>query len=173
LWFKKVTWNWLYSRCKEKDDEIVRILKTKKSAHRLFGGIYFTFITTAGYIVLSKTDFLPPMLGGKKENIVANFWKDFPVMADPTYADSVKNYYLISLGYHCVSIVTLVSDHIKARRNDFVEMLLHHMITVSLFVMGYMTGISKMGAVTMFLHDIADIPTDFAKFSTEILGDVW
>ena len=56
---KKLAWKFIWDNCKEKDDEIFRILKVKKATERLCGGLYFIFSTIYGYHMLLKTDFLP------------------------------------------------------------------------------------------------------------------
>jgi len=136
----------------------------------MFSGIYFTFVTYVGHVILNKTDFLPPMLLGTKNGRMENLFKDFPIVADPDYASEFKNYYLLTLGYHIASILTLFRTHLKAARNDFREMFLHHVLTIALYTLSYLTNFTKIGAIIMFLHDWADIPTAYSKSFVELKG---
>jgi len=52
-------------------------------------------------------------------------------------------------------------------RNDFVEMMLHHIITLFLYGFSYLANLTDAGAVIMFLHDWADCPTSFVRCFTE------
>jgi hypothetical protein len=84
--FKKLTWQYFYDNCVEQNDEVLRILKVNKASKRMFSGLYFSIVTVAGWLILNKTDFLPPMLLGNKDGRMENLWKDFPIVADPKYA---------------------------------------------------------------------------------------
>ena len=47
------------------------------------------------------------------------------------------------------------------------EMFLHHLLTVALYSISYMSNFIKHGSVIMFLHDWADIPTALTKTFVE------
>lgn len=51
----------------------------------------------------------------------------------------------------------------KARKNDFIEMALHHIVTIYLFSGCYLLNFWEIGTVIAFLHDIADITTNIVK----------
>jgi len=53
------------------------------------------------------------------------------------------------------------------RKHDFVEMILHHSLTIVLIVFSYMANFWKLGALTMFLHDSSDIWLNLVKTSIE------
>jgi hypothetical protein len=53
------------------------------------------------------------------------------------------------------------------RRNDFVEMSLHHIVSIYLFGGCYLFNIWEAGSVIAFLHDIADILTALSKLFSE------
>jgi len=80
----------------------------------------------------------------------------------------VKMYYLITLGYHINSTRAIIwSWYNNKNRNDWIEMLLHHMLTVALYMFSYMLMLIKIGSLIMFLHDWADIWTPFCKIFVE------
>lgn len=49
-----------------------------------------------------------------------------------------------------------MSDHV---RHDYMEMMLHHIVTMFLYGFSYLVNMTLGGAVVMYLHDIADIFT--------------
>jgi hypothetical protein len=134
----------------------------------MFAGVYFALITTYGYVVLSKTDYLPPCLGGASTNTLHNVWKNYPIIDDPKYEWHMKTYFLVTFGYHIESVYVLYVTHTKNGRPDFMEMILHHCCTLVLYFTGYTTNWSKFGSLIMFLHDWADISTAFIKCTIEI-----
>ena len=46
-------------------------------------------------------------------------------------------------------------------------MLLHHLLTIGLYMFSYMMGFVKIGSLIMFLHDWVDIWSPFAKIWVE------
>jgi sphingoid base N-palmitoyltransferase len=52
---------------------------------------------------------------------------------------------------------------IGRRQSDYVEMLLHHSVTIYLLFGSYFINIWECGAIIALLHDITDIPAHFAK----------
>ena len=171
------TWRlnyWLFHDCLHKripvkdNSEAMRAIKADKVVDKMYSVIYFTFICIYGYIVLSKTEYLPPMLGGSWDNHLQNIAHDFPVISSD-YLSSMRTYYLITLGYHFNSLRQTIWEVVtNTSRGDWVEMLLHHLLTVALYMFSYITNMTKMGSVIMFLHDWADIWTPFAKIFVEL-----
>ena len=52
-------------------------------------------------------------------------------------------------------------------RGDFVEMFLHHVVTLMLYSLSYLLNMTAAGSVVMFLHDWADIFTSIVRCFTE------
>ena len=135
-----------------------------KATAKLFDVIYFTFCSIYGWIVLSETEYFPYMLGGAKDNDMKHMWSDFPCIQS-AYLSSLRFYYLSTLGFHFNSLRALLWAYFTNRsKNDWVEMLLHHLLTVALYAFSYMTNSIKIGSLIMYLHDWADIWTPFTKF---------
>jgi hypothetical protein len=97
----------------------------------LFDAFYFIIMSAYGYNILSKTEFLPWILGGKATNKWSDIFSDFPVLTKP-YAQDLKYYYLFSLGYHIKSFYVLLSENRVAQRHDLKEMFLHHFAVICL-----------------------------------------
>ena len=68
------------------------------------------------------------------------------------------------MGYHVGGLIT---HFITTRKNDFVEMALHHIVALYLFGGCYLFNAWNCGSVLAFLHDIADITTGISKMLSE------
>merc|ERR1711939_442220 len=68
------------------------------------------------------------------------------------------------MGYHVGGLITHV---IEPRRNDFMEMMLHHIVAFYLYFGYYMANCWKIGSVIALLHDIADISANSTKSISE------
>ena len=110
---------------------------------------FFIGMTSYGYSTLKDETWLPPQLGGKGD--VATAWNGWPYSV---ISDSVKKYYLLELSYHAHSLVFHV---ITVKRNDFIEMTLHHTCAVLLVIFSYFANWVRIGSLVLFLHDIADV----------------
>lgn len=69
------------------------------------------------------------------------------------------------MGYHMGRL--LIHFFGSHRKNDFVEMGLHHIVSIYLFGGCYLFNAWETGAVIAFLHDIADVLTGVVKFLSE------
>jgi len=126
------------------------------------------FINAYGYHVLSQTDFLPYMLGGKYNADWSKIHSDYPFLTKGANLKQLRYYYLITLGYHFNSTRAVFWSYYNGKnKNDWIEMLLHHMITVVLYMFSYMLCLTKLGSLVMFLHDWADIWTPLTKMFVE------
>jgi len=81
-----------------------------------------------------------------------NAFKGYPF--HPAHQD-MRLYYIIQLAYHSHSL--LVHLWTGRDRNDFVEMALHHFCAMFLVGFSYYNNFIKIGAVVLFVHDIADV----------------
>ena len=74
--------------------------------------------------------------------------------------DSIKIYYIF---YCCRYISALFLILVEKRKNDFVEMFIHHIATILLVSLSYYTNFIRIGAITMIIFDFADISLHIAK----------
>jgi len=83
---------------------------------------YFSVSSFIGYHCLKDAEWFPPSLGGSGKTSAC--WTSYPFAP---YSDDLKLYYMMSLGYHLHSF----AFHLfLPRRNDFLEMLLHHLLAI-------------------------------------------
>ena len=68
------------------------------------------------------------------------------------------------MGYHVGGVFT---HFFGTRRNDFLEMGLHHIVSIYLFGGMYLLNLWEAGSVIALLHDIADVTTNLTKMGAE------
>jgi acyl-CoA-dependent ceramide synthase len=78
-----------------------------------------------------------------------------------TFEPIYKYYYLISMGFHISQLVSQLALE-DWSRSDFVEMTLHHAVTVYLFGFSYIGNLMIGGPVT-FLHNWADVTISWTR----------
>ena len=110
-------------------------------------------------MVLKDKYYLPPQLGGS-----GTF---HPLAANHPYEkhdENLRYYLLVTSGYHVSNFIT---HFYGPRKNDFIEMALHHIVALYLFGGAYLNNGWEGGSVIAFLHDIADVPLALCK----VLGE--
>jgi hypothetical protein len=157
----KVTYPLFYYYCKEKNDEELRVSKTIKSCTSFYKMNYYFAACVWGYVLMKDLYFIPPALlgNGRLEDIETKYpYSGYPPM--------FRYYYLGTMGFHLYSSV----HHLFHKaRNDFWEMVLHHGATLFLYGVSYYLYRFECGAIIMFLHDWADVPTSFIKCFSETI----
>lgn len=58
-----------------------------------------------------------------------------------------------------------------SKKTDFVEMMVHHLLTLLLYGSSYLLNIQEIGSMIAFIHDIADIYTNVSKLLSETV--IW
>lgn len=69
-------------------------------------------------------------------------------------------YYLLYCARYFQGGFSVLLEH---KRKDFIEMLIHHVITCLLISVSYSFGWNRVGAIIMFIFDPADVPLHMAK----------
>ena len=73
----------------------------------------------------------------------------------------IKWLYFVECGFYLHSIyATLYMDE---KRKDFLVMLIHHVLTMTLIIVSYATRYHKIGILVVFVHDVTDILLEFTK----------
>ena len=151
----KYTWKFFYSNCKEKNNEQVRLSKTQKSCDHFYKGFYFIVATVWGFVMMKDSDFLPPYLFGKGD--LSRSYENYPLINWPA---GLRVYYMSTMGYHLHMLLHHMMDHV---RHDYMEMMLHHLVTLFLYGFSYLTNMTLSGAAVVYLHDIADVFTQYVR----------
>jgi hypothetical protein len=128
-----------------------------KSAFKFF---YYFFAMVVGWYILKDDHVCPPMLGGKGS--FYNQFKNWPyIKSEPLY----KFYYMGTMGFHTAQLVQQVFFE-SWKKSDFLEMTIHHIVTVYLFGYSYMAQ-TWIGVPVAFLHNIADVFVSLTRFWAE------
>jgi ceramide synthetase len=70
-------------------------------------------------------------------------------------------YYNINLAYFLNDFIFMF---IMERQSDFINMLLHHVCTISLIIFSFITNYSNIGSLVLFCHMESDILVHLARF---------
>jgi len=98
---------------------------------------------------------MPKLLGGSGS--YSNCWIEFPYQK---HVPGLKYYYLILMGYHAGALIV---HFMHSKKNDFIEMGLHHIVTLQLIGGSYLINIWEIGAVIFLIHDFSDITISISK----------
>jgi len=107
-------------------------------------------------LILKDTEIYPFFFGGP-ESTGKVIWANTPWSSEVPFTFI---YSMVHMGYHVEEMV----DHIfiAERTNDFLDMLLHHIATLTLFGGMLLNNGLRMGTLIAWVHDIVDVPIAFA-----------
>ncbi|CAM9605542.1 unnamed protein product, partial [Phaeothamnion confervicola] len=123
-----------------------RIQKYNEACWRL---LLYVFAVALGFWSLREEPFFQDPYG--------ECWKEWPRQVVPP---AVAFYYAFELGLYAHLAVRMC---IEVRRRDFWEMAAHHAMTLGLILFSWLCSMSRVGALTMLLHDLSDVPLELAK----------
>ena len=131
-----------------------------KLPRHIYKIIFYVLITIFGYHVLHDLPYFPKsMLGnGYMPNM---FLKGFPDSYFHERTPLFNLYYNISLAYFVNDFIFLF---IMERQSDFINMLLHHVCTISLIIFSFITNYSNIGSLVIFCHMESDILLHATRF---------
>lgn len=78
------------------------------------------------------------------------FWDGYPYPIDL----DMKTFYFVSLAFW---IQSLLSFAFEPPRKDAKSLLFHHLLTIYMIILSYVTGLVRYGAAILMLHNFADI----------------
>jgi hypothetical protein len=94
----------------------------------------------------------PAILGGTNGGDASQMYVGYPYQNYPKRWE-LQIYMLMQVGYHTYS---LVNHLIGARRSEFMELLLHHVLTLLLLTIAYLLNFLPIAGLISFSHDIPD-----------------
>ena len=127
-------------------------IRLKLSRH-LYKITFYTGITIFGYYVLKDLPYFPKSMLGKGY-MPAMFLPGFPNSYFHEKPPLFNFYYNINLAYFFCDFIFLM---ISEKQSDFVNMLLHHICTISLIIFSFITNYSNIGCLVIFCHMESDI----------------
>lgn len=125
-----------------------RVLKFSQAA--MEAAFYGSF-TLLGYAIVPSQPWIWPS---------KDWWIDFSSGTHSLMRNDLRCYYLL---YGARYFQGAVSVLLEPKRKDFVEMVIHHLVTVAVVAISYLYGWNRVGAVVMLLLDPADVPLHVAK----------
>ena len=126
----------------------VREHKIQKGCENAFKAIYFTCISIYGYTaVLMELPYKSPVLGTGTWD---SYYIDYPY---GTFLKASTYYCMLNLSYHTESTIQMMFWP----RNDFYEMLCHHVCTFLVVSSSYILNYTNHCVLTMLVVDNADI----------------
>mmetsp|Transcript_40191 Transcript_40191/g.87839 ORF Transcript_40191/g.87839 Transcript_40191/m.87839 type:complete len:648 (-) Transcript_40191:99-2042(-) len=90
----------------------------------------------------------------------SNWWKDFTSGSHNWMRADMRCFYILYISRYFQALLSVLME---PRRKDFVEMMLHHIVTVTVIFISYIYGWNRVGMVVMVLLDPADVPLHLAK----------
>jgi ceramide synthetase len=143
----------------EKDRQLGEKYKIRLPIH-IFKGSMYTFLTIFGYYVLKDINYYPKSLLGKGwlPNMFIKGYPDSFYLEKPPLFDF---YYMLCLSYFISDLVGLFRE---AKQTDFINMLLHHICTISLIVFSHLVHYSNVGSIVLILHMESDIFVHITRF---------
>lgn len=115
----------------------------------LWRGLFYTAFSILGYMALFNPEPAVWILDSK------NHWNNWP---NHPISQSILFYYQIELGCYIHQLLWT-----EVNRSDSLEMIIHHIVTISLIVISYITNYVRVGSSILLLHDISDIFLEIAK----------
>jgi hypothetical protein len=136
---------------KPKFTGIERELRAEKAAYNIYKMLYFTSGYIIGTYVCIGADWFPRSLGGSGDSY--RIFKGFPYQSTESYP-YLRGFIMFQLGFHTQ---VFVSHLINSPKKNFIEMFLHHFMTVLLIVLAYYMNYIPVSGIVLVLHDFSDI----------------
>jgi len=90
----------------------------------------------------------------------AKWWIGFSDGGHEVMRSDLRCYYILYISRYFQAVLSVL---LEAKRKDFVEMIVHHVVTVVVIYISYVYGWNRVGVVVMVLLDPADVPLHLAK----------
>ena len=143
----------------EKDRELGKKYRIKLPSHAYKFSIYL-LLTVVGYPILKDLNYFPKSLLGKGSlpNMFIDGYPNSFYLNKPPFFDF---YYMFCLSYFVSDFIWLIGED---KQTDFINMLLHHICTISLIVFSHIVNYSNVGSIVLLLHMESDIFVHSTRF---------
>lgn len=138
---KRYIWN------KHRDE--VNRRKVVKFAEAMWRAMFYSSFTVLGFVTLCVPEYAPWLLNTADH---FNHWPHHPV------SRLMYLYYQIELGCYLHQL-----HWTEVSRSDAVEMIVHHLITITLILASFLTNFTRIGTSILLVHDFADVFLEFGK----------
>jgi len=145
---------------KVQTDEQLQAKYADKAGYNLYQFIQYLVVSVWGYKVLKSTKHLPWFMGGDSDAktafescFIGNPFTEFP--------HELYEWFLYSAGIYFGELFNHVL--FAERRNDFGEMLIHHMATCFLVFGSAYSNYTGIGAIISWIHLVSDVTGSLVK----------
>ncbi|EFX70868.1 hypothetical protein DAPPUDRAFT_309267 [Daphnia pulex] len=148
---KQVNWSddqverWMW--CRYYENQPTELMYFKECGWRF---TYHTTLFIIGVLMLSDKSWLWN---------IDECWTDFP---NQRISADVWWYYIIHLS---VYMSHTCSQLLSRKRSDFVEMFIHHVVTILLMTLSWVSNTVRIGTLVLVVHDSADIFMEAARIA--------
>merc|ERR1719277_605494 len=112
--------------------------------------MFYACFTLLGLLVVPSQPFLWPS---------SQWWEGFLDPRSSLMRVDIQCYYFLYMGRYAQAVISVL---LEPKRKDFLEMLVHHIVTITVIPISYWSGWYRVGAVIMVLFDPADVPLHIA-----------
>jgi ceramide synthetase len=126
--------------------------KISKFIEALWRFIFYSIFVVVGFLALFYPEPQPwlPFDG--------TFWGLYKGWPHHPMTGLLRFYYLVELGGYLHQLMWT-----EVSRSDSLEMISHHIITITLVSVSYRQNFTRVGSLFLILHDISDVFLEFAK----------
>ncbi|KAI1705709.1 TLC domain-containing protein [Ditylenchus destructor] len=124
-------------------------LKRKKMLEHLWRLVAYIGIVVYGFVVLADR----PWLYDLKE-----CWMNYP---QHSVDSTLWWYYMLQTAFYYSLLYSCAFD---VRRSDFLEICIHHVVTIGLLSFSWATNFIRVGTLVLLVHDISDIVLEMTKY---------
>jgi len=146
--------------CKDKDDKEKHEKRIESAVNYVYKLIFYTVSAAWGYIIMKDSPVMPQELGGKGS--MAGIFEGMPYQAKQPW---FLEYSLFNLGYFLEDFINHV--FFKDRHSDFWEMMMHHLVTISLYWGMIMQNFIRIGVIVSWVHQFSDITTAISRLLSQ------
>lgn len=148
----KYTINMLDNQLLGEKEELLNIFR-RKMCSNFFKAVFYLSSAFLGYYCLKDLNYFPKALLGNGD--YSNLFKrGIPGIYNLEHFNLIDLYYKYNLGYIFLDFFLLLSHPIQS---DFLFLILHHIVTLSLVFFSYITNQSSVGCLILFLHFSGDV----------------
>lgn len=122
-----------------------------KFAQSVLEAVIYGSFAVLGLLVVPSQDFVWPS---------AKWWMGFAEGGHEIMRVDLRCYYILYVARYFQALVSVL---LEFKRKDFVEMVVHHLVTIAVIYVSYVYGWNRVGVVVMVLLDPADVPLHLAK----------
>jgi len=139
----------------------MRRSRQRKVSENVFYTCFYIATSVLGAAVYAAEPWSVDLFSNEPQ--VLPLFDPFPAPLSPL----MRMYFLTELGFYVGALLFLIVDE---HHKDFVVMVVHHVVSISLVVGSYLGGWVRFGAVVLALHDLGDVFLYGAKAAHNLGG---